>query len=221
MKIISLGFRCNIAQNLERDNLRNESNLFDWDFTLSMGTITNILQSLHIYQNYYKFTNYTNDHVDEQFGSGKDVKNLMLVNNKYDGLIHRHFDLSNRIHQIKYRRRINRLINTLNSKEPIIFIRQLHDGNVYDRLKKCNIILRYNLHDINKQDLTYYIYKFFYILSHTYHRDTSNDWLLILADKKTAYKPIHKNVKVFYEWELLSKFVNELLSKYTSELNAK
>lgn len=202
MNIISIGYRCRIASYLRKKNLRKESNLFDWDFTLSLETINEILNHDNLKNIYFEFNNLSNKLIDYNFGTGKGKKNLMLENKHIKGLIFRHFDLNDKIEKDKYLRRIDRLHETLNDNKKIIFIRDLHYGNVYSRLQKCNINLRYNLDD--NDNLINNITTFFNILKNKYHRE--NDLLILITNKNINFK----NVICLSSTNLLENYLNNI-----------
>jgi len=210
MIIIPIGCRCNIAQNLERSELRKETNIFDWDFTCSLSTINEILKCDDAKRKYRRFTDYTTETVDEYFGAGKDVQNLILVNTVFNGLIFRHFDLNKPKHQLTYDRRIDRLTNHLKSDEPIVFIRQLHNGNIYKRLDKCGIDLPFSLDDTDTSQLDNMISSFFSILYTKYNR--VNDYLFLLSDENIDYLPIQPRVEIFNNWEELLPHLKQLIT---------
>ena len=197
MIIIPIGLRCNVAEYLKKNNLRKESHLFDWDFTLNLNVINKIIEDDNLISNYFDIDDITNEKVDKNFGAGKGVKNLLLSNNKFKGLIFRHFDIREEIQKNIYIRRIERLLYYLNNDEKIIFVRVLNNGESNKKLNKVDIFTFDNINDCHIDELNLSIEKFFNILKNKYNR--KNDKLYLINNNIIFNQKIikQKNVLIY------------------------
>jgi hypothetical protein len=197
MEIIPIGSRCNVAEYLRKNNLRKESHLFDWDFTLNLDVINKIIEDDNLISNYFDIDDITNEKVDKNFGATKGVKNLLLINNKFKGLIFRHFDLREEEQKNIYIRRIERLLYYLNNNEKIIFIRKLNDNEINKKLNKVDIYKFDNINDCNIDEFNLSIKNFFNILKNKYNR--KNDKLYLINNNIIFNQKIinHNNFYIF------------------------
>jgi len=188
MSIISLGYKCEIAKFLRGNDLRSVSYPLDWTITMSLSTINSILSDPDFTENYLENINDIgiNKKYIKYFGAGANRANLLYISNNYNGLIFRHFDfLNDNIQYQTEKRRIVRFKNRLLQKKPIFFIRELHNGNVNERLKQAGIIT-HQLDDKKIDILKNDIVNFFHILKTQYNR--TDDIILIITDKKKIIK---------------------------------
>ena len=199
-----IGFRCIVAEFLRNNNLRNESYLFDWDFTLNLNVINKIINDDDLINNYFDITDITNEKVDKYFGAGKDVENLLLSNNKFNGLILRHFDIRKEEQKSIYIRRLERLKNILNNHEQIIFIRLLNNGEANRKLNRVDIFTFDNISDYNADELNKSIESFFNILKKKYNR--INDKLFLINKDKNFNEKIIKKENLFVFDKLHKKY---------------
>ena len=202
MIIIPIGFRCNVAEYLIKKNLRRESHLFDWDFTLNLNVINKIIEDDNLISNYFDIDDITNEKVDKYFGAGKGVENLLLSNNKFKGLIFRHFNIREEELKNIYIRRIERLLYYLNNNEQIIFVRVLNNGEANKKLNRVDISNFDNTNDCHIDELNQSIKKFFNILKNKY--DRKNDKLYLINNNNIFNKKIIK-LKNLYIFNVLDE----------------
>ena len=216
MSIISLGYKCETAKFLRDNELRNVSCPFDWAITMSLSTINSIILDSDFTEKYLK--NVKDIGIDKQyikyFGAGAYRDNLLYISENYKGLIFRHFDFLNiDKHYQTEERRIIRFKNRLLQNDPILFIRELHNGNVNERLKKANITT-YELNDNNLDILKNNIDNFFYILKTMYNR--TDDIILIITDKKKLNKLRQHIVckNTYFSNNITSNLIKQIRNKH-------
>lgn len=133
--IISLGFFCSTALELERIGLRSNSNPFDWILSYDISKVIYLINN--------KFEDFLNIKYLKQYRSNPNF----YVNTKYDIHFYHDFDkyktLEEQIEDIdnKYRRRINKFYEVIKSKT--LFVR-------YISSKEECIYIEENLHKILK-----------------------------------------------------------------------
>lgn len=130
--VISLGTDCQVADNLRDNNLRFQAYPFDWNRTLSFDSIVKIIEDdfkhwldpevleyreRSIYNNFYKiefFHDFPTKYGDEIYQDGVEI---------IGGILDPDFEKYIPMVESKYRRRIDRFKEALNSNGPIFFIR--------------------------------------------------------------------------------------------------
>lgn len=122
---VSLGNSCSIAYNLNLCNLRGEAYPFDWVRVTNLNNITSLIEN--------KFEDFLdiNTFIFKEFSDKFEVNNKLgsyIYKNNYCCFYH---EFENRIDKEKilsfkdkYKRRINRFLDLLNSDKKIIFIRE-------------------------------------------------------------------------------------------------
>ena len=199
MIIIPIGTNCSPTFFLKFYNIRKESHIFDWDFTLSLKTINSILNDNDRIKSYKNVSDIFHKNLYKIYSSLDKHKNIFLKNNIHQGLIFRHFDIRNKSDFKIYKRRLNKLEKNLqNNKNKIVFIRFLKlDNEIIENFKKMKITCFDNCNDKNIDKLNNNIRQFFKILKKKYNR---SDDILILQSKNNNFneKIIKlKNVKIF------------------------
>lgn len=212
MVIIPIGTNCSPTFFLKFYNMRKESHIFDWDFTLSLKTINLILNDNDRINSYKNVSNIFHKNLYKIYSSLDKHKNIFLKNNIHQGLIYRHFDVRKKSDFKIYERRLNKLEKNLqNNKNKIVFIRFLKlDDKIIDDLKKMKINCYNNCNDKNIDKLNNNIRQFFKILKKKYNR---NDDILILQSKNNNFngKIINlKNLKVFYHKSDIFKYLKSI-----------
>ena len=137
MEIIPLGATCSIAYQLKSHNLREKSYPFDWVRINNLNNVTNLLKN-----NFYTF-------LDQDKYDFKLISNDFEINGKMlsyiyaNGYCKFYHDFDNyissetfEIFSIKYRRRINRLMETIKNSEKILFIREEIGNLNIDKIRK-------------------------------------------------------------------------------------
>lgn len=157
MVFISLGSTCSIAYNLKLRELRQCSLPFDWVRIKNLNNVSKLLQN--------KFS----DFLDISTFNFKEISNKFMVNgkcgsyiykNKYCGFYHEFNDYIENIclkeFIDKYKRRIQRLYDILQSEEEITFIRE-ENGKIsinkinkfIETIKKINSNIKFKIIIIN------------------------------------------------------------------------
>lgn len=216
MEIIPIGTNCGTSQLLKKYNVREDSNYFDWEITLGLSVINNILENDNLIEDIKDIEYFENIKIKENIQSIFNGKtNYLIKYKKIHGLLSRHFDTSNKDDYEMYIRRIERLYEKLNNKDKkIIFIRNIKLKNeIKDNLNKLDIYEYDNFGDNYVKKVNNEIKRFFEILKNKYNRD--NDLLLFQAkDKKYNSKLIkHKNFHIFYTNLEMMRFVFILINK--------
>lgn len=141
---ISLGYFCEVAQDLEELGLRNVSSPFDWEISEFRGVIKAIDKRFDRFMNYddlYQSERYGEHYFDKNYGIW-----FFHDFNKWDSLKAQY----PAVHE-KYERRAKRFLN--NITEPTLFFRYIQNqDNMYDEISWLNenydyvlsVLRRYN-----------------------------------------------------------------------------
>ena len=120
--IISLGFFCGVAQEIERRGFRDESFPFDWVIS-NLNTVNKLIEN--------KFDKLFD--LDYLYKNDESQNVIRHKNYKFD--IHHDFDKERGIEEQlkfvsqKYERRINRFYEVLNAENKILFVCYVKDSN--------------------------------------------------------------------------------------------
>lgn len=162
---VSLGSTCSIAYNLRELNLRDNAYPFDWIRILNLNNVSNLLENNFdgfLDVNNYNFIKYSEDFmINDNYGT-------YIYDNGYCKFYHEfdkpleECDIDSFID--KYKRRINRLYDLLNSDEEIIFIREeLRSVNInkinnfIETIRNINENINFKLIIISNDDVDYNI----------------------------------------------------------------
>ncbi len=147
--IVSLGFFCGVAQELERKGFREKSFPFDWVIS-NLKTVNDLIENKFngLFDLNYLYKN-------EEFTD--EVKHKKYIFNFYHD-----FDKNKTIEkqidkvQLKYERRIKRFYNLLNSSHAVLFVCYINDADPIGNVDMPNQIIKLvNL--LNQYKLNYKI----------------------------------------------------------------
>ncbi|MFC1616397.1 DUF1796 family putative cysteine peptidase [Patescibacteria group bacterium] len=116
--IISIGYFCSVASELDRKSFRSEAYPFDW-LIIDLDSLTDLISN--------KFKDFINPTMLAQYIKPKNV----IMHTKYNLKFFHDFDPQKSIiNQLpkageKFFRRIKRLYDALNSQDPILFVRYI------------------------------------------------------------------------------------------------
>ena len=123
--VVSLGFFCGVAQEIERLGLRSKSMPFDWVITTSFPCVLNIIESR--FSNYVGTPHYVEmdsnraDNDEYQIQFFHDFKRPASIENQLQSVVE------------KYERRSNYFLNAI--KQPTLFIRYIINQEEYEWIK--------------------------------------------------------------------------------------
>lgn len=142
-QVISLGFFCSVAMELERSNLRSMSGPFDWIIT-SLDGMMDVIQD--------RFKDFLNpDYIEQDKRYPYIFRNMKYgIDFYHDFSVEESFEKQlPRVRQ-KYERRIRSFYEAI--KEPTLFVRYIQDQNEYNRFCEeyasiLEIFKQYNQHN--------------------------------------------------------------------------
>ena len=194
--IVSLGFFCGIAQELERIGLRNCSYPLDW-------VISDFLSVLNLIENhFYDFLNIKYLKKDKSEQEQKD--NYVVINTKYNIKFSHDFkkkyEIEEQLKEIKqkYKRRIDRLYTNI-SDRPTLFIRYIKNEEEYTYIYNHADIIISLLKSYNNKNNIIYIYN-----DDLLEINQSNNFYKVKKDKNDTV-----NRKCFKSNKKLKKFILE------------
>jgi hypothetical protein len=137
MEIIPLGSTCCIAYQLKAHNLRNYSYPFDWVRVNNLNNVTNLLDNK--FNTFLDINQYKLEMISNEFEVNGNMISY-IYKNEYCKFYH-DFDtyICDKTFEpfvIKYKRRINRLIETIKNKDRILFIREETRNLNIDKIRK-------------------------------------------------------------------------------------
>lgn len=133
--IISLGFDCSVARELEKNGLRDSSSPFDWMTTAELEKVIRLIDN-----NFDSFLDFDSLYQDKKL---KNVYTNIKYNISFFHDFNKYESLSTQILEVrnKYERRVKRFYN--NIKEPTLFVRFINRTSELAYIEK-------NITNINK-----------------------------------------------------------------------
>ena len=122
-EIVPIGYKCDVATYLKKNNLRFNSYPLDYVITKKLSSINHFLKDKNKHINYFSnITDYSqNTLFTKYFGAAAGTLNIIYVNNNYPGLIIRHHDILKNENELVLKR-INKFEQLLNNIDHIIFL---------------------------------------------------------------------------------------------------
>lgn len=165
MEVIPLGSTCSIAYQLRLLGLRNYAYPFDWVRINNLSLVTKLLET--DFNNFLEINNYNLKKISNDFDvNGKMIS--YIYENKFCTFFHEfEKSITNEIFDVfalKYKRRIDRLMNSIKYKKRLLFVREEIGNlsrnkinNFLNLIKKINPKLIFKLKIIvnNKKYISY------------------------------------------------------------------